>query len=165
MRDERDLALADYRPGALGRVCQLQAECYARAWGFGQAFEVKVAAEMVAFLKRFDATKDLFKIVLLDDEIVGSVTIDGHDRRTAHLRWFIVADGCRGQGIGRRLLTAALDFVRQKRFETVFLWTFDGLAAARRLYEQAGFELVQAQLGTSWGAPVVEQRFELSLHA
>lgn len=167
MNDGRDLALADYRPGALGRVCELQAACYAEEWGFGCAFEVKVAAEMAAFLTRFDATTDLFKIALRDDDIVGSVTLDGgeHDHRVAHLRWFIVTAGCRGKGLGRRLLAVALDFARQQRFEAVFLSTFDGLAAARRLYQQAGFELVQSHLGTTWGVPVVEQRFVLSLRA
>jgi len=48
-----------------------------------------------------------------------------------------------------------------KGYQHVYLWTFDGLAAARHLYEQSGFQLVLRQRGTQWGVEVAEQRFEL----
>lgn len=39
----------------------------------------------------------------------------------------------------------------------------EGLNAARHLYEQAGFELVEEKRGAQWGLEVNEQRFELQL--
>jgi hypothetical protein len=43
------------------------------------------------------------------------------------------------------------------------LWTFEGLNAARHLYEKHGFRVTRQQLGNQWGSEVNEQRFELLL--
>jgi GNAT superfamily N-acetyltransferase len=75
---------------------------------------------------------------MLDERIVGSIAIDGQDLSTAHLRWFILDDGCRGSGVGRQLLRAAVEFCDQHGFDAIQLWTFKGLDAARRLYERPG---------------------------
>jgi GNAT superfamily N-acetyltransferase len=79
----------------------------------------------------------------------------------AHLRWFITSDSIRGTGIGTALLTSAMAFCRLQCYERVYLWTFEGLSAARHLYEKFGFRLVHQQRGTQWGSEVNEQRFEL----
>jgi hypothetical protein len=42
----------------------------------------------------------------------------------------------------------------------VYLWTFEGLDAARHLYEKSGFRLALQKRGAQWGAEVNEQRFE-----
>jgi GNAT superfamily N-acetyltransferase len=93
--------------------------------------------------------------------IVGSVAIDGEDmgNGNAHLRWFIVDDGIRGSGIGRKLLTRAIDFCDRTGFAETHLWTFDSLHAARRLYEASGFKLAEERRGEQWGEAVTEQLF------
>ena len=99
-----------------------------------------------------------------NERIVGSVAIDGQDlgNNQAHLRWFILDDGCRGGGIGRQLLTQALAFCDQRGFASTELWTFQGLDAARKLYESLGFALVHEEAGQQWGSTVVEQQFSRS---
>lgn len=77
----------------------------------------------------------------------------------AHLRWFILDDGCRGHGIGRRLLAEAMRFCDEKGFHTVHLWTFNKLTAARRLYESFGFRLEKEWRGDQWGNRIIEQQF------
>ena len=52
-------------------------------------------------------------------------------------------------------------FCQSRRYQHVYLWTFEGLHAARHLYDKAGFRLVHEQRGTQWGHDVTEQRFEL----
>jgi hypothetical protein len=51
-------------------------------------------------------------------------------------------------------------FCRLRQYQRVYLWTFEGLNAARHLYEKFGFRLAFQQRGTQWGAEVNEQRFE-----
>ncbi|MFW6055249.1 MAG: GNAT family N-acetyltransferase, partial [Thermodesulfobacteriota bacterium] len=81
----------------------------------------------------------------------------------AHLRWFIVSDALQGQGLGNRLLDEAMAFCKDMGYRRVYLWTFEGLQAARHLYEKAGFELKEQHPGRGWGTVVNEQRFELLL--
>lgn len=154
-----------YIPGAIGRVAELHGTYYHAQWGFGLVFEAKVAAELVEFLGRYDDARDGFWIASLERRVEGSVTIDGlhAEDEGAHLRWFIMSDALRGRGVGNWLLTTAIDFCRSRGYTRVYLWTFEGLSAARHLYEKIGFTLVEQRRGTQWGTTVNEQRFELRL--
>jgi GNAT superfamily N-acetyltransferase len=162
---QRYAPLDGWRPGVIGEVVSLQARYYARHWGFGPAFEAKIAAEAGLFHQRYDRRVDLLTSFGDADHVVGSVTIDGSDPARpddlAHLRWFILDDAARGQGLGRRLMDRALEFARGTGRAGVYLWTFAGLHAARHLYDQAGFRLVEELSGNTWGTRVTEQRFEL----
>lgn len=154
-----------YMPGALGRVVELHGTYYHALWGFGAFFEAKVAHELAEFIGRYDAQRDGFWTASIAGRIEGAITIDGVHaaHEGAHLRWFIMSDALRGQGIGNRLIDAAVDFCRSHRYPCVYLWTFEGLHAARHLYEKAGFVLVEQHPGKQWGTEVHEQRFELRL--
>jgi RimJ/RimL family protein N-acetyltransferase len=61
------------------------------------------------------------------------------------------------------MLADALAFCRGRGFVSVWLTTFDGLEAARRLYEAAGFRLEHAARDSHWGVEVLEQRMRLAL--
>lgn len=152
---------AGYRTGALGRCAEMHARFYARTVGFGRTFEAIVAAGLAEFCGRMDRPCNQLWTAVRDGRLVGTVAIDGEDMGagTAHLRWFIVDDEARGTGAGRRLLSAAIAFCEQQRFDSIQLWTFRGLDAARRLYEAEGFALTQERPGRQWGTDVLEQRF------
>jgi GNAT superfamily N-acetyltransferase len=154
-----------YVPGSIGRVAELHGTYYHDHWGFGLFFEAKVATEISAFLGRYDQERDGFWTALLAGRIEGSIAIDGvhAESEGAHLRWFIMSDALRGQGIGRQLINAAIDFCRNKDYNRIYLWSFEGLDTAKLLYEKLGFRLVEQQRGTQWGIEVNEQRFELRL--
>ncbi len=156
-----------WRSGLLGDVVALQARYYADAWGFGPFFEAKLAREMGAFASRYDPQRDLILSAHDGARTTGSITIDGGDpdapEGLLHLRWFILGDGERGRGVGRALLDESLSFARATRRPGVYLWTFAGLDAARRLYDAAGFRLAEEHVGATWGTRVTEQRFVLDL--
>lgn len=152
-----------YTPGCIGRITELHADYYARRAGFGLAFEARVARELTAFCEHFVAERDGLWLVMHGGRIAGSIAIDGlhgHDEAGAHLRWFIVSNALRGQGAGRVLLQRAMDFIDARRYGRTVLDTFEGLDAARHLYEGAGFRLVAQVPGAQWGRVVNEQRFE-----
>jgi len=153
---------AGYTPGAIGRITELHGTYYHRHSGFGLYFESKVAGELSEFLRRFDAARDGMWLALSDGRIEGSIIIDAGaaDTESAHLRWFIVSDAIRGNGAGNRLISTALDFCRTRKYKKIYLWTFEGLSAARHLYEKHGFRLTRQQRGGQWGAEVNEQYFE-----
>lgn len=156
-----------YLPGAIGRIAELHARYYHRVTGFGVYFESKVARELSEFCEGYVPTRDGLWLALVDTNVEGSIAIDGAraDTEGAHLRWFITSEAVRGTGVGNALLASAVDFCRSQRYDPVYLWTFDGLSAARHLYEKYGFQLVVSRPGSQWGAEVEEQKFELRLAA
>jgi DNA-binding MarR family transcriptional regulator/ribosomal protein S18 acetylase RimI-like enzyme len=154
-----------YRQGIIARITQMHALYYARTSGFGQRFESVVAGGLAAFCGRLENPRNAIWSAVQGNEIVGSIAIDGEDMggEIAHLRWFIADDGVRGGGVGRKLLSAALDFADAQGFAETHLWTFSGLSAARHLYEGHGFVCVEERPGSQWGKEVLEQRFVRSL--
>lgn len=155
----------DYIPGSIGRIVELHAHYYSELIGFGLYFESKVARELSEFCERYDGERDGIWLALQDGNIEGTIAIDGSHAKLdgAHLRWFITSDRTRGTGVGTALLTSAMKFCQSRHYERVYLWTFEGLGAARHLYEKFGFRLTLQQRGTQWGAEVNEQRFELQV--
>jgi len=150
-----------YRPGLVGRVAEMHAAFYSRHSGFGQFFESQVASGVAEFVGRLNKACNGIWVASQDDRIVGSIAIDGQDlgNNNAHLRWFILDDGCRSGGVGRQLLSEAIAFCDRSGFATTQLWTFKGLDAARRLYESFGFKLIHEKQGNQWGSTVTEQQF------
>ena len=162
--DSEQATYDGYRPGDLGRVIWLHGDYYHRHWGFDLSFEAQEARELAEFLTRLDPARDLFLAGRLGGELAGAIAVDGGaDGQGVRLRWFIVDERHQGQGLGRGLIRRALDFCRRAGHRWVFLWTFEGLDAARRLYEEAGFTLAEERLVRQWGGEVSEQRFDLLL--
>lgn len=150
-----------YQPGLIGRIAEMHGSYYAHQHGFGHFFEGKVASGLAEFSGRLTSPRNQIWVASQQGRIVGSVAIDGEDlgENQAHLRWFILDDGCRGAGVGRQLLSAAMAFCDEQAFAAVQLWTFKGLDAARRLYESVGFSLTNEWQGDQWGKSLREQQF------
>lgn len=151
-----------YAPGCIGRITELHADYYSRLVGFGLRFEAKVASGLAAFFEQYQAGRDGIWLAVEGNRIQGSIAIDGShaEEEGAHLRWFIASEETRGTGIGSRLMEHAMEHCVAQGFRRVYLHTFEGLEAARHLYERHGFRLVHQQAGNQWGKQVNEQRFE-----
>ncbi len=162
---ERLTLKTGYQPGVIGRVAQMHALYYYEHWNFGSFFEAKVASEMAEFMKRYEDGRDLLQTAVTKGQIEGSIVIDGlHAKeKGAHLRWFILSDVLRSQGVGTLFTENAMKFCRRNGYKKVYLWTFEGLDAARHIYEQAGFCLQREKIGEQWGVQVKEQCFEAVL--
>ena len=154
-----------YIPGIIGRVTELHGRYYQKNWGFGPFFETKVASELSGFLDRYDAERDALFYVTENDRVEGSIIIDGiqGEEKGAHLRWFIASSAIRSRGAGRCLMEKAMIFCHRRQYPKIYLWTFEGLTAARSLYKQAGFTLTRQQEGVQWGTRVNEQLWEAYL--
>ena len=151
-----------YIPGGLAASCALQTRYYARDHAFGATFEAGRLRDIGVFLDRYDASRDGVWLIVNGERVHGSIVIDGgSETGWAQLRWFIVDDELRGQGLGQALMELAMTFCRA-RYRRVFLYTFAGLDTARALYQRHGFVLTREQPTTEWGPRVLEQRFEWS---
>jgi GNAT superfamily N-acetyltransferase len=173
MQDNRSLSFKrlelhrGYEPGAIGRIGELHGRFYAEAWGVGAAFEIQVVRQLSDFIERYDPTKDLLLSVHAGNVMGGSLVIIGPRQRNAdraQLRFFIVAQEFRGLEAGKLMLSTALDWCRERAFREVFLWTVDHLAESRRLYEKAGFQVVERVRDDRYSLPLENLKMELSLN-
>jgi GNAT superfamily N-acetyltransferase len=68
------------------------------------------------------------------------------------------------QGVGRRLMQAALDYLRGEGFSEVVLWVIEGNERARRFYEAGGWAPDGGTGSDCWGASnVARVRYRLDL--
>ncbi|NUT77602.1 GNAT family N-acetyltransferase [Pseudomonas sp. C1C7] len=98
-----------------------------------------------------------------DGEVVGSIFVVRHDEKTAKLRMLYVDASARGLGIGNRLIEECIAFARQAGYEKMMLWTTSILFDARRLYQKAGFQLIEEEPMHSFGKDLVSETWMRAL--
>jgi len=153
-------------------------------YGFGLDFETMLSTGFGELLTRLDplTTEAFYAFSSPQGQIIGTVFMDGIDltlpsthstkgheylssvnrypAKKVHLRGFIVDEGARGGGVGKKLLDAAVSWADERGFEETHLWTFEGLMAARRLYEGMGFGLRDEERRVMWeGRELLVQHF------
>ena len=155
--------LRPHQPGDIGWVIQAHAQLYTREYGWDESFEALVAGIAARFLESYDANRERCWIAEVEGENVGSVFLVRKTDTVAQLRLLLVDARARGLGIGKRLVDECIRFARLKGYRSMTLWTNDCLAAARHIYEQAGFRLVEEERHHSFGVDLVGQNWELAL--
>jgi DNA-binding MarR family transcriptional regulator/GNAT superfamily N-acetyltransferase len=150
------------RAGDLGWVVQANGALYAQEYGWDDSYEALVARIVADYAGRADP-REAGWIADLDGTPVGCVFCMRKDDRTAQLRLLLVEPAARGLGLGERLVAECLTFARRAGYPEIVLWTNDILAAARRIYQRFGFELVDTEPHHSFGHDLVGQNWRLSL--
>lgn len=146
-------------PGDLGWVVQRHGQRYAEEYGWDQTFEALVARIVAEYAERADRWRERAWIAELAGEPVGCVFCTRHDDQTAQLRLLLVEPAARGAGIGARLIDECLRFAQRAGYRQMMLWTNDVLTGARRLYQRAGFTLVESTPHHSFGKDLVGQHW------
>ncbi|MHA3737243.1 bifunctional helix-turn-helix transcriptional regulator/GNAT family N-acetyltransferase [Pseudomonas sp. Eth.TT006] len=155
--------LRDPQPGDMGLVVHQQTAIYSREYGWNSEFEALVSEVVAKYLREFDPTGERCWIAEKDGKVVGSVFVIRHDETTAKLRMLYVDASARGLGIGNRLVEECLRFARDVGYKKMILWTTSNLVDARRLYQRAGFELVEEAPIHSFGKDLVGQTWAIAL--
>lgn len=157
------VTLRSHRPGDMGWVIAAHGRIYATEFGWDHTFEAMVADIAAAFLRDFDPEREHCWMAEIDGVPVGSVTVVSKSRVEAQLRLLIIDPSARGLRLGERLVDECIRFAKSKGYGKLVLWTNDNLHAARRIYQKAGFRLVEEEPHHSFGVDLVGQNWELEL--
>jgi GNAT superfamily N-acetyltransferase len=153
--------------GDLGAIVEQHGRLYRAEYQLDERFEAYVAAGVGAAAGRGeDSRADApahFWLVRERDELMGSAAVCPAAEGRGQFRWFLLDPVLRNQGIGRQLLDLALEHSRAVGYRALFLWTFDALVTAARLYQSAGFvETQRLPEAAPWGVPITEVRYDLA---
>jgi DNA-binding MarR family transcriptional regulator/GNAT superfamily N-acetyltransferase len=151
------------RPGDMGWIVGRHGALYREEYGWDERLEALTAEIVAAFVRNHDRKRERCWIAEREGETIGSVLLVQETDEVARLRLLLVEPKARGLGIGARLVEEALRFARKARYRKVKLWTHSVLAAARRIYERAGFELTHRWKHDMFGKELVGETWELEL--
>ena len=155
--------LRQHQPGDMGWIVHRQAILYAEEYGWDETYEA-LAAEIVAqFIKNYDPKHERCWIAEKDGARVGAVFVAKASEEVAKLRLLHVEPGARGCGIGKRLVEECVRFARNAGYQKITLWTQSILHAARHIYKQLGFRVVNEEQHHSFGKDLTAETWELSL--
>jgi N-acetylglutamate synthase-like GNAT family acetyltransferase len=163
-RDEQPLKPAirirhHFLPGDVGAIVYLHGTLYAGEYGFDHTFEPYVAIPLSEFV-RSRGKREKIWIVEKNGRVMGSLAIVESSPSAAQLRWFLLHPEIRGSGVGKKLVDEAIQFCRESGYDTIFLWTVRGLAAATGIYRARKFSLTETNTHSIWGRELTEERYE-----
>jgi DNA-binding MarR family transcriptional regulator/N-acetylglutamate synthase-like GNAT family acetyltransferase len=155
--------LRPHQPGDMGWIVHRHGVLYAEEYQWNEEFEALVASIVAKFIQSHDPKRERCWIAEKDGEIVGSVFLVTRSKTVAQLRLLLVEPKARGLGIGGRLIDECVRFARRTGYRKILLWTNDVLAAARHLYEKAGFRLLRTEKHHSFGHDLIGETWALKI--
>ncbi|MCU0370351.1 MAG: GNAT family N-acetyltransferase [Bacteroidales bacterium] len=150
-------------PGDIGELIRIHGILYHLEYGYDETFEAYVAKGLADFVLNPDPEKGRIWLAEAENKIIGSIAIVKVSEEVAQLRWYLLHPGYRGKGLGKRLLTEAIEYCSEKKFRSIFLWTTSELSAAAWLYKKSGFIKTEEITHVIWGAVRTEEKYLLEM--
>lgn len=158
----QDIAIRTYlEPGDMGFVIHMHGKLYSMEYGYGLSFESYVANGFYEFITNYKPERDGVWVCEHHGKMIGFLLLMDRGNDSAQLRFFILNPHYRGIGLGRKLMAEFLNHMETKKYRHAYLWTTHEQEAAAYLYTKAGFKLTEQKNSSSFGKPLIEQRYDL----
>jgi GNAT superfamily N-acetyltransferase len=152
----------ELQPGDIGYVTYMHGALYHKEYNYGLQFESYVAKGLCEFYEKYNPQRNRIWACEHKDRIIGFLLL--MDRgEAAQLRYFLIEPKYLGIGLGSRLLNLYMDFLRECGYKESYLWTTHELTTAAALYKRLGYKMTEEKESNSFGKPLTEQRYDLSL--
>ena len=152
----------ELQPGDLGYLTYLHGALYTKEYNYGIQFESYVAKGLCEFYEMYNPQKSRVWVCEHNDRMIGFLLL--MDRgEAAQLRYFLIEPEYRGIGLGSKLMDLYMEFLHECGYQRSYLWTTHELTTAANLYKRFGCQLTEEIESTSFGKPLREQRYDLSL--
>ncbi len=147
----------------MGWIIQRHAEIYTDEYGWNSNFGTLVADIGAKFLRDLKPERERCWIAERNGVNVGCVLMVERSKSVAQLRLLLVEPSARGLGIGNNLVNECIAFARSVGYSSMRLWTNDVLLSARKIYQAAGFELIEEEVHNKFGPSLTSQTWEMKL--
>ena len=151
------------RAGDMGWMVSRHGALYRQEYGWDEHLEAVCAEIVASFVRNFDSKRERCWIAERNGANVGSVMLVKDSDEIARLRLLLVEPEARGLGIGARLVEECVRFARETGYRKITLWTHSVLTNARRIYERAGFKLIESWTHEDFGKTLVGENWDLEL--
>lgn len=155
--------LREHRDDDIEWVIRRHGEIYTEEYGWDHRFQDLVGEIATDFIRDLNPERERCWIAEQEGVRIGCIFLVYKSDDIAQLRLLLVEPSARGLGVGSRLVQECIDFAVAHKYSKVRLWTNDVLISARRIYEAAGFALIEEENHSSWGKPLTSQTWELDL--
>lgn len=163
-KNERRISeIRSFKSKDIDHIIERHMDLYKGEYGFDSTFRGYVSEAIYDFVKSQEKNRENIWVAELNEKVVGSIAIVKVDDSTVQLRWFLIEPDIRGKGLGKQLMTTAIEFCKENNYSKVFLWTISNLKAARHLYKRYGFELTETSEHDIWGKHLIEERWDMQL--
>jgi DNA-binding MarR family transcriptional regulator/ribosomal protein S18 acetylase RimI-like enzyme len=151
-----------FRTGDLAAIAARQSILY-EPYGWKRPMEILQGEITTAFLRDFKPGREQCWIAERAGMMAGAVLLVDAGGDVGQLRLLHVEPWARGLGIGGALVAECVNFARDAGYDRIRLWTHTILQSARRIYEAAGFRIIETAIHHEFGEPVQGETWELEL--
>ena len=140
-----------------------QREIFGGEFGFLDSAHPYAEKAIREFAENWNKEKDFMLVARHNGRFAGTITFMGEENGTGRLRFLILEPHLRGQGIGKAIVTTALEWAKAMGYNHIWLSTHSVLETARKMYRKLGFIKISEEPADEVVPNAMEEVWEINI--